>query len=255
MRLDDRDVTRVLFHPRGEGWGSKPRGIATTTRVAEANIGGYLHPNEASDALLLFFHGNGEVAADYDPLADLYTGGGASFWVVDYRGYGQSSGRPSYSCLIADAEAFIDSLAEVEKTVQRSFRRVLVMGRSLGSAPALHLAARYPGKVSGLILDSGFACVRDLIARIGGPKLGPDAMEGAPDNIDRMALCSAPTLILHGMDDQLIPFSDAEALCQACRSPVRRLVPIPGAGHNDLLSEGYADYRAALWEHIARATA
>ena len=110
MNFDDQRISRVVFHPRSEPPGYVSRGIATTTTSGTARIGGCLHPNRSSRTLMLFFHGNGEIAADYDDLAEFYLGCGASFWVVDYRGYGRSTGEPSYSRMIEDAGAVLDDV-------------------------------------------------------------------------------------------------------------------------------------------------
>ena len=98
MNLDDQRISRAVFYPRSEAHGYTPRGIATTTESGTVQICGYLHPDPSARALMLFFHGNGEIAADYDDLAEFYVGCGVSFWVLDYRGYGRSTGAPSYLC-------------------------------------------------------------------------------------------------------------------------------------------------------------
>lgn len=66
--FDAPDVSRVLFHPRSEPAGYLQLGIPTQTSVNGAKVAGYLHLHESSESLLLFFHGNGEIAADYDDL-------------------------------------------------------------------------------------------------------------------------------------------------------------------------------------------
>ena len=93
---------------------------------------------------MLFFHGNGEIAADYDDLAEFYLGCGASFWVVDYRGYGRSTGEPSYSRMIEDAGAVLDDVPAWAERAEIEPDRILVLGRSLGSASAIYLAAEHP---------------------------------------------------------------------------------------------------------------
>jgi pimeloyl-ACP methyl ester carboxylesterase len=250
--LDDGAVSRVVFHPRCEPAGYSPVGMPTLTRCRDAQVSGYLHDNPASTTLLLFFHGNGEIAAEYDALASMYTGCGASLWVVDYRGYGRSSGRPSFFAMLEDAEALARDIPWIGGLAEKAFTRVIVMGRSLGSASAIHLASGYPDRVDGLILDSPYASGPDLIRRLGGPRLESEALEGFEDNIDKMASCTVPTLIIHGTHDQIIPVSDATALYGACRSEAKHLVKIEGAGHNSLLQVGYRRYWAEVAEHVAR---
>jgi len=252
MNLDDQRISRAVFHPRPEPRGYIPRGIATTTVSGTVQIGGYLYPDPAARALMLFFHGNGEIAADYDDLAEFYVGCGVSFWVIDYRGYGRSTGEPSFSRMAEDAEAV---LADVPATAGRAGidpDRILVMGRSLGSAAAIHLAASHPERLHGLVLDSPFAHGPDLIHRIGGPRLTGKDLENFADNIDRMGRCELPTLIIHGTEDVIIPVSDARELYEACPSRSRELIEIEGAGHNDLLMRGFDRYFAAVRAHVER---
>jgi hypothetical protein len=116
------------------------------------------------------------------------------------------------------------------------------MGRSLGSASAIHLAAARPGKVHGLVLDSPFADGPALIRRLGGPEVDPALSPGFEDNIDQIRSCPVPVLLIHGTEDWIIPISDAETLYQASPSAEKRLVKIRGAGHNDLLVQGYGTY-------------
>jgi pimeloyl-ACP methyl ester carboxylesterase len=131
MTLDDRMVSQVVFHPRGRNR-LCATGLPTLTECGEARVAGYLHLSEVKDDLLLFFHGNGEIAADYDDLSSLYTSFGPSFWILDFRGYGRSSGSPSYLGMCADAERIFEDIPKVEKA-GRQFRKVLVMGRSLAA--------------------------------------------------------------------------------------------------------------------------
>jgi len=244
--IDDPPVNDVVFHPRPEGSGTAAGAISTETAVDGAVVGGDLHRNENSAVLMLFFHGNGEIAADYAALAHLYTGCGVSFWVVDYRGYGRSTGSPTFSRMLADAESILEYIPAVEATARIRFSRIIVMGRSLGSAPALHLAAGFPDRVDGLVLDSPFADTLGLIRRLGGPEIDKAQCTGFVDNLDRAKACRMPTLILHGTEDWIIPVSEAEALHEASPSIQKRLVKIRGAGHNDLLVQGLGTYFSAI---------
>ena len=250
MKPDDAIISRILFHPREEESGYVPEGIRTVTVSGDAGIGGYLHLHPTSDTLLLFFHGNGEIAAEYDDISSFFIGCGVSFWSVDYRGYGRSSGLPAYSLMFDDAEALLSDIPRMARTVGRTFSRILLMGRSLGSASALFLASRHASKLSGLILDSPYADGLKLIYRLSGVALDRQDLPDFMDNIDLMRTADLPTLILHGTIDQIIPISDARAIYNACQNPVRRLIEIDGAGHNDLMFRGGDRYWSAIREHI-----
>jgi len=255
VTLDDDAVSRTFFRPRAEYHAYAPRGIATCTQCQGAAVCGYLHERRTGDTLLLFFHGNGEIAADYDSLAGVYTSCGASLWVVDYRGYGRSTGTPSFSDMLHDAEAVLADLPRVSEQVGRRFKHVVVMGRSLGSASAIHLAWARPRALAALVLDSPYADGLALIRTLGGPRLDHAALPGFQDNLDKMRSCTLPCLFIHGTIDRIIPLAEAEALYAACQSRIKEILTIPGAGHNDLLSAGREDYCRSLKHFMARVTA
>jgi alpha-beta hydrolase superfamily lysophospholipase len=250
MKTNDAIISRILFHPRNEYPGHVPEGIRTATLSGSAEIGGYLHLHPTSPDLLLFFHGNGEIAADYDDIASLFTGCGVSFWAVDYRGYGRSTGYPAFSHMFEDAEAIFKDIPRMAKSAGRQFGRIIVMGRSLGSASAIYLASLQPSALSGLILDSPYAHGLKLIGRLGGIRLNKKDIPEFRDNIDLAGAVNVPTLILHGTDDEIIPVSDAMDLYQAFGNPAGRLVEIAGAGHNDLMLVGADRYWTSIKDHI-----
>lgn len=254
MKIDDREISRFLFHPRPEDDGLGSSGIPTSTASEGAMLGGYLHACPGSATLLAFFHGNGELAIEYDSLAPFFAQCGVWFWPVDYRGYGRSTGTPSLAAMFRDAEALFADIPAVEHLAGVQFSRIIVMGRSLGSASALQLASSHAERVHGLVLDSAYANGLELIQRLGGPTLASDDLPGYRDNANLMASCRVPTLILHGTDDDLIPIEEAEALLAACPSQAKRLLRIRGAGHNDLLYVGLREYAQALKDFVQRIT-
>ena len=237
--LDAPDVSALLFHPRRceAANGLEPTG----TRAADgATLGGLWLERTGTDDVLLFFHGNGEVAADWSGTAVRYAAAlDASVWICDYRGYGASGGEPSYGAMLSDAETVFAALAEREAVRGRPFRRRYALGRSIGSAPAIHLAWRFPDRVDALVVDSGFARVTELVRRFrelrGLPGGEPSVPSGFLDNADKLRACSMPTLFLHGASDPLIPPAAARENLSATAASQKRLVEIPGAGHNDLL--------------------
>lgn len=250
--LDRPEVLGVLFYPRREtGVPHLPPGVHSV-RIAvsdQVSLGGKLFLAGPTAPLVLFFHGNGEIASDYDTIASFYTEIGLSLLVVDYRGYGTSDGTPTATALVRDAVAVFERLDEVLTAHEIKPVGLYVMGRSLGSAPALEVALRAGDSLAGLILESAFAYTLPLIERIGFLQL-PDAYEerdgfGNLEKIDRVRL---PTLIIHGERDWIIPIGDARALFEASPAPEKKLVKVPGAGHNDLMMIGRRAYFGAIAE-------
>lgn len=243
------DIQNVIFHPRPDP-APPSKADVVLPGVDGIRLGGRLHPAATTTApLILFFHGNGEIASDYDDIAPLYNRIGLSFLVVDYRGYGRSAGRPSVGTLAADAEAVHAALPGLFNDHGLTPSRQFVMGRSLGSAAAIAIAATTPPDLDGLIIESGFAYELELIARLGGPDLRHVAgLQEGFGSLARIARVTLPLLIIHGEADFMIPMRDAEALLQQAGSRNKRLLRIPAGGHNDLLMQGLPAYFQAIRE-------
>jgi pimeloyl-ACP methyl ester carboxylesterase len=250
--LDQPAVLRVMFHPR-RSW----RGVSLVSSVRDGrvevepgvSVGYSLHLAEPRSPLILYFHGNGEVARDYDSIAPLYTDLGISLLVADYRGYGWSDGFPTASSLVHDAPLVFEALGQMMQEVgSRVPQRVFVMGRSLGSAAAIEAARDHQEAIAGLIIESGFADTFGLLARLGVILRGLDKTQDVFSNLAKIGQISLPTLVIHGQADMLIPSLEGVALYESSAAPEgeKRLVVIPGAGHNDLLAVGTATYFEAI---------
>ena len=207
---------------------------------------------ETSAPAILFFHGNGETARDYDYSADEYRAIPASLVVAEYRGYGPSTGKPSFETYLPDAHGSLDRVKAVLRDKGYT-GPVAVMGRSLGSAPAIDLASTRPGEVSALIVESGFADVVPLLELLGLPAraLGITEAHG-PQNRAKMERISLPTLILHAELDYIIPISDGERLFEACQDPKKAFLRVPAAGHNDIQMAAGAEYFSYIEHLLAR---
>jgi alpha-beta hydrolase superfamily lysophospholipase len=254
--LDRPEVRSVLFYPRREiPLPQADQGSYRLTFPVEegVSVGGKLFVAKPEAPVIVYFHGNGEIAADYDMIAPFYGRIGLSLCVIDYRGYGMSQGRPSATALLDDAVACWQQVPALLTEKGLTPASLWVMGRSLGSAAALEIvdvtanAGKAAPKPDGLILESAFAYTFALIERIGFVQLA-DAFESRDGfgNLEKISRCRLPTLIIHGERDWIIPFSDAEALFEACPSSQKTLLPIPGGGHNDLMMVGMSAYFAAL---------
>jgi len=154
--------------------------------------------------------------------------------------------------MLADAEAILDDVPRLERNTGGEFKHIIVMGRSLGSASAIHLASKHANSLAGLILDSAYADGLALIHRLGGPKVVRQDIPAFQDNIDKIRHCTLPTLLIHGAVDRIIPLADAQALFRASGSVQKQLTTIAGAGHNNLLWVGFEEYNKALGQFIAR---
>jgi fermentation-respiration switch protein FrsA (DUF1100 family) len=247
--LDRAEVLMNLFHPRREWPEPKDSSPAQDVMIPvepDVMVGARFHLKGKSFPNILFFHGNGEIVADYDDLGPLYNRMGINFLPVDYRGYGRSSGTPTVSAMMKDCHVVFDY-------VQESLRGngymgpLIVMGRSLGSASALELVDSYGDKIAALIIESGFAYAGPLLRLLG---VDPDRLgyieERGFGNVNKIKGFKKPTLIIHAERDHIIPYSDGEALYDASPAPDKILLKIPKANHNDIFSRGLNEYLNAV---------
>jgi len=244
--MDQPACLAALFHPHPSGASTVPA-PAQELRIPVAEgvvLGARWHPAGADAALLLCFHGNGELAEEYDDLGAVYVERGLQFLVVDYRGYGRSTGRPTATVMLTDSLVILDFITAWRRQ-QGQTGPLIVLGRSLGSAPALELAYRRPEALVGLILDSAFAHTGPLLRRLG---VLVDAFAEAQSfrQLAKNRTFAKPTLILHAEHDHLIPFNDGRALYDASPARDKRLVQIRGADHNTIFAVGGRPYLEAV---------
>ena len=252
--MDRPEIIYRLFFPRREDPGeSRPRnGTTHFIEVAEGiSIGCRFYPAGNSSPNILYFHGNGEIVSDYDYVAPLYQQRGMNLFVADYRGYGESDGSPSCSAMIKDAlplfQGFVTFLSN------GGFGGGLfVMGRSLGSAPAIEVAYRYQQLLQGLIVESGFASQRKQLARLGVTHLIRDIenVVGFGNDV-KIKQVRVPTLIIHGEEDEIIPVTEGRALYALSGAEQKQALFVTGAGHNDLLERAGEDYMQSIVTFMA----
>lgn len=250
--LDRPEIAARLFHPRPD---RAPAGSGEDAMVAAPDgvaLHVRLHLADKAFPTLLLFHGNGEIASDYDALAPQFAGIGLNLAVAEFRGYGRSQGVPQAATLNSDALTAFDCVKARLAQAQAS-PRILVMGRSLGSACALALAALRPQEIGGLVIESGFAGTLALLGVLGvdAGRYGITEADGF-GNLAHIGRYAGPTLIIHGAADDLIDPSEARRLFAASPARDKELLLIPGAGHNDLFLVGRRRYLEALSRLPAR---
>lgn len=189
---------------------------------------------------LIYFGGNGEDVGFNIPELDQHLPG-LAFYLVNYRGYGGSTGVPREDALIADAEAVYD-------WVRARHGSIMVMGRSLGTGVAVALATRRP--VAGVVLVTPY----DSIANIGAgryPWLPVRWLIKDPYNsLARMKQVRAPVFVLIAGQDESIPKARSDALIAAIPAGLGHTVIVPEAGHNDI--ETFPSYWEGLKTFLAQ---
>ncbi len=254
--LDTPLILENLFFPRKArpSSGNRSDTFDGMIPVEQGVILGYrLYARDKKFPLTLYFHGNGEIVTDFDNIALMYHLAGTSLLVVDYRGYGWSAGEPLLSILATDAEVVVKALPKLLSQHGIENVPLYVKGRSLGSAPAIHVAYKFPEMFRGLIIESGYADAPSLFRRFGltiSPELLAD--DNLPlNNVGKLARVRLPLLVLHGEQDRIIPIEHGRRLYDAAITDDKTLEVIHGAGHNNLLAIGMERYFAAIRDFIA----
>lgn len=183
--------------------------------------------DRGSDITVIYHGGNAEDLAGHcavmrDGLRD------ANALLVNYRGYGQSEGRPGESVMVQDAIAIFDLFREETGTDPK---QVFLMGRSLGSGVAIQVAAARP-EVAGLILVTPYESI-EAIARFQYPWLPVRGILRHPfRSIDFAPEIQMPTLVILAEHDEVIPVESGRRLGEALGGKTE-IITLP-MGHNDI---------------------
>lgn len=239
--IDDPLITNILFFPRKT---PKPTKLPSIIQALEFKIndnhtiGCIVFVKDKSLPTVLMFHGNGEIAEDYRYFYQIFHECNLNLAVVDYRGYGFSSGSPSFTSLITDA---LPIYTEFQKwrLAENYSSKIFVMGRSLGSICASEIGSKNPDGLSGIIFESGFASLYNMMFRLFGYERKDITKEILSEfsNDTKMKTITKPVLVIHGTDDMILPYSEGKLIFESLvNTKEPRLVTINGAGHNDIFS-------------------
>jgi fermentation-respiration switch protein FrsA (DUF1100 family) len=236
----------MLFHPeRGHRAGPADFGIAydEVWLVAEDGVRtqAWWMPVEGASTAVVSFHGNAGTMGDRLQHLSLLRSRGVSVLAAEYRGYGDSEGAPSEEGLAADARAAAAWIRE------RHAGALVAHGRSLGGAVGIRLADDVG--VDGLIVESTFTSLGAMAERTGIP-LAARLVVYEFASHERIRRIAAPTLVVHGDADDLIPVSMGRALTDA--APDAHLHVVAGGTHNDTWVRGGQAYWAAVEGLLAR---
>lgn len=216
--------------------------ISLTTSDNE-RLHGWHIPAENSRGVVLFFHGNaGNISHRLDSIR-IFHDIGLSTLIIDYRGYGQSTGKTNEQGTYLDAQASWDYLVNGRGI---SPDRIVIFGRSLGGAIGAWLGAHTTP--AGVIIESGFSSGVDMARRL-YPFLPAHLLTRLRyPVVDYASQLSSPVLVIHSKDDEIIPFSMGQAIYAAV-SQQKEFLQLRG-DHNNGFLISYDDYVAVLKDFI-----
>jgi fermentation-respiration switch protein FrsA (DUF1100 family) len=224
---------RLIYYPQvGRNAGTTPaaRGIAYDEVAIRTDDGEILSawwiPAPESRGVALHLPGNAGNISHRIDYALMFRALGFSTLLVDYRGYGKSTGKPSEEGTYSDADAAWRWLTEMREIPGRD---IVVYGESLGGGVSSWLASRYPPRA--LVLASTFTSAVELGAELYWFLPVRMISRFRYDTLTRLAAVHAPVLVIHSRADEIVPFAHGEQLYAAANAP-KAFLEISG-GHND----------------------
>ncbi len=222
--------------------------VRLTTADGETLAGWYVPAADSKDGpVLLFFHGNaGNISSCLDSIA-MFHNLGLSVLLIDYRGFGESSGSPSVDGTLHDARAAWAWLRDVKRVAPE---KVIIHGRSLGGGVAAALAAEASPRA--LILESTFTSLYDVAKGL-VPRLLP-IRPFLPQDFntpERLKSIHAPLLVIHSPNDEMIPYELGRTVYESYAGP-KRFVELKGS-HNGGIFTDNAVYMQGLrdfWDSL-----
>lgn len=232
LRLFEKHFIFFPNYPDRLAGNWSPRGLQNQDAWFRSSDGTKLHawwiPSEGAAFTFLAFHGNAGNISDRAEIYKFLKQIPANVLAVEYRGYGKSEGAPSERGLYLDAEAALDYLV-ASKGI--SSGKIIAYGQSLGTAVAAHLASRR--EVGGLVMEAPFPSAR-AVARQRlwfFPGL-PLILWGQLDTETALEGVRAPILVVHCVDDPVIPFQLGKVVYDKAHEP-KSFLSIQGQRHEE----------------------
>ncbi|KAH6978509.1 Alpha/Beta hydrolase protein [Fusarium venenatum] len=207
-----------------------------------------------SNITILMFHGNAGNIGHRLPIARMIINYiGCNVFMLEYRGYGSSTGQPDESGLNIDAQTGLNYLRQRAETRDH---KLMVYGQSLGGAVAIKLVSKNQeaGDIAGLILENTFLSIRKLIPSVVPPAkyLTLLCHQVWPSESVLPNITKVPTLFISGLQDEIVPPKHMKQLYEISAAPTKRWKPLPAGDHNSsVLEEGYFE---AMSDFIAEVT-
>jgi len=241
-------VERMFFYPDSTqytspaSFGLRHEDVFITTGDGLRLHGWWLPAKGTALGSILHLHGNAANVSNHLPLVAWLPGEGFNVLMLDYRGFGRSEGKPSLDGVVEDAAA---ALRYLRARPDVDGERLIVLGQSLGGATALRLLAQDSAGVRLAVIEAAFASYRGIArdAALRSVVLAPFLPLALPmlpaskdDPVARLREVAVPLLIVHGTEDEIIPFAHGERLAAA--SAGAQFVRVEGARHMESLLRG-----------------
>lgn len=200
----------------------------------------FLKPAKKAKATVLFFHGAGGNVSRYVFMVKPLVAAGYQVFMVDFRGYGKSTGKPTHLNIAKDGQMVLDYLLK-RKDVKKT--KLVLYGASIGTQVAANLARNNESKVRALVLDGTVASFSDLAADHSPEAQREFIRKNLPSPYaakeDVKSLKKIPVLFIHSKEDKDVPFQQAEMVYQ--NTPVKKKFFIYTGKHLEAMRSDAAD--------------
>ena len=239
--MNKKELINSIFYPRTSGMPKDEKDHLINTSDDKI-IGSRFFLHNKNFPTIIFFHGNAELAQEYDDIANYYKRFDLNFIVVDYQGYGLSTGTPNIDNLHYDANtAFLYIKNYLEKNSY--IGKIFIMGRSLGSASAFEIINKNANEIDGCIIESGFVTEYPLLNLMNiNPEDIDFSLEDGFMNLEKIKNYKKKLLIIHADLDDIVPISQAELMLLESPSIDKELYRVNGANHNNILMIAREEY-------------
>lgn len=201
-------------------------------------INGWFIPSEGAKYTILFCHGNGGNIGHRLEKLNLLHKMNTNIFIIDYRGYGRSEGRPGEAGMYLDAQAAYDYLVNQRKI---SPERIILYGESLGNAAVIDLASRR--NVGAVIAEGAFTKGRDMARRV-YPFLPAFLFSDNFNSLAKIKQLKAAKLFIHSRNDEIVPFDLGQSLYNVAPEP-KQFVELIG-GHNTVHIDSQEKYTSSI---------
>ena len=247
--MNKNKLINTIFYPRPSENSKDEKDILINVEE-DIHVATRLFLIDKSCPTIIFFHANVELNSEYDWIADYYNQFKINFIVCSYRGYGLSSGNPSKEALHEDSITIFKYLKKHLKK-KKYIGKIIVMGRSLGTAAACEVIAKHEDTIDGCIIESGFATEYPLLNLM---NINPDAinykLEDGFMNLQKLKNYKGRLLIIHGDLDDIVPFSQAELMLLEAPSSDKESYRVHGGNHNNILMLAREEYFKKIQQFI-----
>lgn len=224
---------RMIFHPEAVAadapysFPQKHRDVTVTLNEDyKMNVIQFTAPDSVPKGVVLYFHGNMKNIQWYANQADLFTTHNYEVWMPDYPGFGKSTGEIT-------EQALYDYALQLYNMARAKYppEKIIIYGRSLGSGIAAWLASKKSCRQ--LVLETPYYSMSSLASRYIPIYPVSTLVKYKIPAYKYLSVVNAPITIIHGTNDKVIPYSNAEKL-KTVLKPADQFITVTGGGHNNL---------------------